>query len=91
MRRCFVVRLDIYTNVSSTICAGDEVPGCYTGEIARDPAAVGRSGQPQLVLAADSPLNSRPAGSVISVSVSTYTCRNGECLAFTPKYVHEEH
>jgi hypothetical protein len=31
------------------------------------------------------------AGSVISVSTSTYVCRNGQCLALAPKFVEEEH
>lgn len=70
--------------------AGDEVPGCYIADVARDPEAVGMAASPP-TLSADSPLMIRPAGSVISVSISTYVCRNGECLKYSPKYVHEEH
>ena len=73
-----------------TDIAGDEVPGCYTEDVTRNPEAVGMAVFP-LTLFADSPLMIRPEGSVISVSMSTYTCRNGKSLKYSPKYVHEEH
>ena len=70
-------------------CAGNEVPGCYTGDVTRNPEAVGMAASPP-TLSADSPLMIRPESSVVSVAISTYTCRNGECLKYAPKFVHEE-
>ncbi len=68
--------------------AGGEQPGCYTGDITRDPAAVARTDGAKP--AAKGKLSTRPAGSVVSVNTATYTCRNGECAILAPLFVHHE-
>lgn len=34
------------------------------------------------------PVAARPDGSIITVSKTTYTCGNGECLRLAPKYAN---
>ncbi|KAK9805291.1 hypothetical protein WJX72_011476 [[Myrmecia] bisecta] len=60
---------------------GDEVPGCYTGEVARSaiqmPNAAPPSVQTQSVA---------PRGAITTVTKASYVCRNGECLRLSPKW-----
>lgn len=72
--------------------AGDELPGCYTGQVSRAPgnSAVVQSqsvGNAQ----APAPQISIPDGAVVSVNIQTYVCRNGECLTLAPKFEEGEH
>lgn len=64
--------------------SGDELPGCYTGQVSRSMTA----SAPSVAISSIAlpPAAPRPSGSVVTVARTVYRCGNGECLRLAPKY-----
>lgn len=73
-----------YIDLSCEV-AGDEQPGCYTGEVARTEATTERIKARSQARRNAGKLAERPEGAIVSVSRATFQCVNGYCGAAAPR------